>query len=202
MKRLGCSCINTQPSGGTGSLRLPLIKRQQFTQTLLTHFSLIKKNRTKLNKPDLTLIIVSECSLVRHLIAKNDSPATAGPSIFAPCNFVAHTKPSGSTGSLRLPMIIKAAIHADTFNAFCSIKKIRTKLNKPDLTLIIVSGCSLFRHIIAKNDSPATAGPSIFAPCNFVAHTKPSGGTGSLRLPLIKRQQFTQTLLIRYIDLY
>ena len=123
MKRLGCSCINTQPSGGTGSLRLPLIKSQQFTQTLLTHFCLIKKIRTKLNKPDLTLIIVSGCSLVRHLIVKNDSPVTAGLSIFAPCNFVAHTKPSGGTGSLRLPLIIKAAIHADTFNAFCSIKK-------------------------------------------------------------------------------
>ena len=87
----------------------------------------------------------------------------------------------------------KAAIHADTFNAFLfdQKKKNRTKLNKPDLTLIIVSGCSLVRHLIAKNDSPATAGPSIFAPCNFVAHTKPSGGTGSLRLPLTKaRQQF------------
>ena len=85
----------------------------------------------------------------------------------------------------------KAAIHADTFNAFLFDKKIRTKLNKPDLTLIIVSGCSLVRHLIVKNDSPATAGSSIFAPFNFVAHTKPSGGTGSLRLPPTKaRQQF------------
>ena len=78
MKRLGCSCINTQPSGGTGSLRLPLIKRQQFTQTLLTHFCLIKKIRTKLNKPDLTLIIVSGCKLIRHLIAKTTAPLPRG----------------------------------------------------------------------------------------------------------------------------
>ena len=137
------------------------------------------------------MIIVSECSLVRHLIAKNGSPATAGPSIFAPCNFVAHTEPSGGTGSLRLPLIKRHQFTQTLLTHFCLIKKIRTKLNKPDLTLIIVSGCSLVRHLIVKNDSPATAGPSIFAPCNFVAHTKPSGGTGSLRLPLTKaRQQF------------
>ena len=75
-----CSCITTQPSGGTGSLRLPLIKTQQFTQTLLTHFLFDQKIGTKLNQPDLTLMTVSGCSLARHLIAKNDSPATAGPS--------------------------------------------------------------------------------------------------------------------------
>ena len=151
-------------------------------------FCLIKKSRTNLNKPDLTFIIDSVYSLVRHRIAKNDSPVTAGPSIFAPCNFLAHTQPSGGTGSVWLPLIIKAAIHADAFNAFLfDKKKNRTKLNKPDLTLIIESGCSLVGHLIAKNDGPATAGPSIFAPCNFVAHTKPSGGTGSLRLPLIRK---------------
>ena len=65
--------------------------------------------------------------------------------------------------------------------------------------MIIVSGYKLIRHLIAKNDSPATAGPSIFAPCNFVAHTKPSGDTGSLRLPVIKtRRQLTYTLLVHF----
>ena len=58
---------------------------------------------------------------------------TAGLLMYQPSTLRGYRQPAAASDK-------KAAIHAaDTFNAFLFDQKIGTKLNKPDLTLIIVS---------------------------------------------------------------